>query len=954
MVVLVGLGVLVWNLTPALREPAVVPEPDYWPTGGWKASSPEEQGFHSEKLAEGLQDIQEKQIDIDSLLVIRNGYVVLDAHFHPYDGTFPHDLASVTKSVMTTLIGIAADQGRLDLDQPVVSFFPDRTIASLDDRKAHMTVRHLAGMVNGMQSGCLDGDEPTIQAMRANPDYIQAALDRPMVSEPGREYCYDSPGMHLLSAVLQEATGMSALDFARQNLFEPLGIQDVIWETDPQGYNRGWGDLHMLPEDAAKIGYLWLHRGQWDGRQIVSEAWVLDSVHPHRWFVGDELAYGYGWRISNGDYYATGRGGQKIRVFAFLNTVVVTTGAGFEYDEVHEWLLPLLLRADGPLPANPEGRAALETALISAENSPAERAASPIPPTASQVSGKNYRCDSNPAGIETIRMEFEGTDQATMFLRMEGTDMVLPIGLDGRYRLSAEGTGFRGYWEEPQVFHFEAFDIGVVSRQAHFDGDRLELSLPEADLTVSCQAQGWLTSTPEEQGFDSARLAEGLRSIQSSGTQIHSLMILRNDRVILDAYFQPYDGSIYHDLASVTKSFMTTLIGIAADQGKLRLDDRMLSFFPDRRIANRDEHKESITVAHLASMSSGMDCAEIDPELTLMAMRATGDWVQYALDLPMVREPGTRFEYCGTDMHLLSAILKQATGMPALEFAHKYLFGPLGIQDVYWPADPQGITYGWGDLCLRPGDMSKLGALFMHRGEWQGRQIVSREWVENALQARMGGTGKIEDYGYGWWIGQPGSEPEFLATGNGGQKIKVYPHLQMIMVTTGGGFEYSEIERYLLAAMVDMEKPLPANPSGLASLQNALHDISQGPQPQPVPALPATADSISGQTFVFEPNRTGLLSLRIDFDQSAEAILQLEMANEQGPRRIGLGLDGVYRPSHAGRPILARASWTDVQTFVIDYNEGPGLAAYTIRLHFNEEEMLLEIPGLDRVKAHMQ
>ena len=109
-----------------------------------------------------------KTLSIDSLLIIRNGSVLLDAYFYPYDGTFPHDLASVTKSVMTTLIGIAADQGKLQLDQPMVSFFPDRTIANLDARKEHITVRHLAGMVNGFESGCMAGDEPTLDAMRSS------------------------------------------------------------------------------------------------------------------------------------------------------------------------------------------------------------------------------------------------------------------------------------------------------------------------------------------------------------------------------------------------------------------------------------------------------------------------------------------------------------------------------------------------------------------------------------------------------------------------------------------------------------------------------------------------------------------------------------------------------------------------------------------------------------------
>ena len=288
VLVLVLLGTLAYIYLLGRGNLPSLPAPDYWPTQGWQTSTPEQQGIDSAQLAEMVQTIQEKQIAIDSLMIVRNGYVVLDAYYSPYDGSFPHDVASVTKSVMTTLIAIAVDQGKLQLDQKVVSFFSNRTIANLDERKKDMTILDLVSMRNGMASGCFAGDEPTLDAMRATSDWIQAALDRKMVDEPGTHFCYDSPGMHLLSAILQEATGMTTLDFARQNLFEPLGIHDVAWEIDPQGYYHGWGDLHLKPEDAAKLGFLWLHRGAWDGRQIVSASWVSDSVQAHSRLVGDE------------------------------------------------------------------------------------------------------------------------------------------------------------------------------------------------------------------------------------------------------------------------------------------------------------------------------------------------------------------------------------------------------------------------------------------------------------------------------------------------------------------------------------------------------------------------------------------------------------------------------------------------------------------------------------------
>jgi CubicO group peptidase (beta-lactamase class C family) len=484
--VLIGVGNLAWLFTAGLRTPVQVAAPDYWPTEGWRTSTPEQQGFDSGKLAAGLQDIRAREINIDSLLIIRNGYVVLDAHFYPYDETFPHDLASVTKSVTTTLIAIAAEQGKLNLDAPVVSFFPDRTIANLDDRKARLTVRQLTRMTGGLKTDCQD-DAGTIAAMTASADWVQAALDRPMISEPGTEFCYDSPGMHLLSAILQEATGMTELDFAKKNLFEPLGIHQVTWESDPQGYSRGWGDLHLLPEDAAKIGFLWLHRGNWEGKQIVSEAWVLDSVKPHKLFVGDDTGYGNGWWIASGDYYASGRGGQKIRVIATRNTVVVTTGAGFEYDDINKWLAPLLVRANKPLATNPQGQAALAAALVTAQEGPASSTGVSYADTAQAISGKTYSCEDNAVGLESMLVDFNDPQFATLYLHLADTDYVWPIGLDGTYRISPQGAGMRGYWQDSQTFLLETFDIGVVNRQMKVNGDHLQFSLPDAGLTVSCQ-----------------------------------------------------------------------------------------------------------------------------------------------------------------------------------------------------------------------------------------------------------------------------------------------------------------------------------------------------------------------------------------------------------------------------------------------------------------------------------
>jgi CubicO group peptidase (beta-lactamase class C family) len=489
IVVVFILAGLAWYFMAGLRDTTAVPAPEYWPTDGWKTASPESQGIESAELAEKLQSLRDQNIAIDSLLIVRNGYIVLDAYYSPYDGSFPHDMASVSKSVTGILVGIAVDQGKLQLDAPMVSFFPDRTIANMDEWKQSITVRDLVSMRNGMESQCLAGDEPTLDAMRSQSDWVQAALDRKMVRQPGTKFCYDSPGMHILSAILQEAAGMTELDFARQTLFEPLGIHDAIWEADPQGYTHGWGDLHLKPEDSARLGYLWLHGGAWDGKQIVAASWVSDSIQAQSRMVGNDYGYGYGWWVSPVDFYAEGRDGQFIRVIPSINTVVVITGGGDIIDQVMPVLIKTLLTTNKPLPENPSGLAQLETTLASLAEDPTPQPVTSLPATAQAISGKTYLCDSNEVSVDSVRIDFNDSEVATLYLTRYDMEMVWPVGLDGRYRFSAEGQGQRGYWQDAYTFVFETFDIGHLTRQLIFDGNTLELVIPEAGLTITCQVQ---------------------------------------------------------------------------------------------------------------------------------------------------------------------------------------------------------------------------------------------------------------------------------------------------------------------------------------------------------------------------------------------------------------------------------------------------------------------------------
>ena len=189
-------------------------------------------------------------------------------------------------------------------------------------------------------------------------------------------------------------------------------------------------------------------------------------------------------------------------------------------------------------------------------------------------------------------------------------------------------------------------------------------------------ARDWPTAAPEEVGIDSAPLVELLDFIRERQIPVHSIQLVRRGRLVLDAYFFPYDGRTRHDVASVTKSITSTLIGLAIERGFIRNVQQPVSeFFPGRAIAGFDDRKRKQTLEHLLTMQSGWDCGapigspSINADRQLAAMRQSPDWAQFALDLPMTSEPGTRFLYCNANCHLLSVLLTRVTGTNALAFA---------------------------------------------------------------------------------------------------------------------------------------------------------------------------------------------------------------------------------------------------------------------------------------------
>ena len=261
-------------------------------------------------------------------------------------------------------------------------------------------------------------------------------------------------------------------------------------------------------------------------------------------------------------------------------------------------------------------------------------------------------------------------------------------------------------------------------------------------------------------------------------------------------YFDPawhpyYHGTGLHSMQSVSKTVSSVIIGIAVTRGdfKAGLDTPLLKYFDVAKVKNVDERKRRITLRHVLTMTTGLDWNEEvaydDPKNDSSLMEATDDWVQYVIDRPMAQEPGKVFNYSSGVSELLAYIFQQETGQDIEKYGQKYLFTPLGIQ-YFWKRTPLGVVDTEGGLFLSGTGLAKIGYLYLRDGVWDGKQIVSKDWVKQSLAPFIDAEEGFK-YGFKWWL-LPRTDREayvWMARGFGGQRLMVFPEEDLIAVFTG-------------------------------------------------------------------------------------------------------------------------------------------------------------------------
>ncbi len=465
---------------------------DYWPTHGWKTTTPEEQGMESGKLADMLKLIRDSGLNVDSVTIVRNGYIVLDSYFYPFPENAKHNLYSCSKSVMSILIGIAIEKKLVkDVKQPVLSYFQDKTIANMDENKKKMTLENLLTMTTGLacEDSWLHGRTGLYEMMRSS-DWAQHILDLKMIKPAGDVFEYCNGATYLLSVILQKASGQKSLDFARQFLFSPLGITDAHWDTNSQGIDWGFANLRLTPRDMAKIGWLFLNLGKWDNYQVVPADWVRDSIQKHIQAGTMAEYYGYQWWVEKDYYAAIGSGGQYILVDPKQNIVAVFTGATLGQDQSKAvknlFKSHILASASSlkPLQPNPVAQKALDKMPATVRPRPAKKPLAAMPEISAAVSGQRYLFDKNPLNMQELTLTFTpNSDHATMKQMFQGQERIFAVGLDNVPRIT-EVNGrlyaYRGTWKENNVFAYTYRYIG----DARFGEVQLEFKDKELKYTV--------------------------------------------------------------------------------------------------------------------------------------------------------------------------------------------------------------------------------------------------------------------------------------------------------------------------------------------------------------------------------------------------------------------------------------------------------------------------------------
>jgi CubicO group peptidase (beta-lactamase class C family) len=445
-------------------------------------------------------------------------------------------------------------------------------------------------------------------------------------------------------------------------------------------------------------------------------------------------------------------------------------------------------------------------------------------------------------------------------------------------------------------------------------------------------------STPEAEGVSASQIIDFLNAIDTGKVELHSFMFIRHGKVIAEGWWNPYGPDYKHIMFSASKTFTATAIGLAVSEYRLKITDKVISFFPYSQPDSISDFMKELTVQNLLTMSVGQDT---EP----WVMGSDGDWITAFLKTAPVHKPGTVFKYNNTATFMLSAIVQQVTGQTVFDYLQTRVFRPLSIRGIDWDLSPQGINLGMIGLRLRTEDMAKFGQLLLQNGVWNGKQLISKEWIKEATSFKIQtsipsskDSMKLSDWGQGYcyqmWRGRNNT---VRLDGMGGQFVVLIPDKDAIVVLTANAKntqdELNLVHNYLIPA-IKSDKPLPENPDLISTLRKreAMLNLKR---PVTVVSGSEFESKISGKEFDFGKNsyniqsayftfNYGMCSFALKRDDNISIVKcgqdKWKMSNTKSssllasPRVVSKSIDANYKLLQPLIKVAASYFWTDKNT----------------------------------------
>lgn len=453
-------------------------------------------------------------------------------------------------------------------------------------------------------------------------------------------------------------------------------------------------------------------------------------------------------------------------------------------------------------------------------------------------------------------------------------------------------------------------------------------------------------ATPESQGVSSASLQAFLKTANGSGLEWHSFMLVRHGKVIAEGWWDPFQPDYRHMLYSLSKSFTSTAVGLVVEDGLLDIDAAVVSFFPDDLPENPDPRLLNMTVRDLLTMNTGHGT---DSWMSIIK-DYENPWIPQFLAHPMDHEPGTHFHYDTGATFMLSAIVQQVSGKTVEEILEDRIFEPSGIDQHDWETSPEGINTGGIGLRVTTEAIARLGQLYLQEGEWEGEQLVSKEWVNLATSKQVDSNEGDGDWsqGYGFQFWQSRYDT-YRGDGAYGQFCLVMPQYDAVMAITSESFDMGQtmevVWEHILPAFA--ETALPEAPEELTALTREIATLAL---PTLVgKAYPETEKELSGKVFQFDENEYGITEMSLEFDNQ-QLIWNQQLTNGANElmsgfqswttnRRETINLFPAFYRTDKPSLLAGNYTWTEPDTLVIHIKQVEGMHGDTITMQFVDQSV---------------